>query len=121
MGKLTIIIAMIMALNVMPVEAKEDVAWFDCIGNDGQWHTFSSDPYNGTDILIDGENYRFVSESKIGNKKVSTFRTDSGIIANVILIVDPENNTGDIYVVVYRDHSNKRSLDLDKLHLHCQI
>lgn len=120
MEKITIIITIIMALNMMTAKA-ESISSINCIGNDDKWYTFANDPQNGTDIIVSNEVYRFISESKIGNKKVSTYKSDYGIISNIILIVDPETNTGDIYIVIYKDNSNKRDMDVDKLHLHCKI
>lgn len=93
----------------------------DCMGNDGIWHVLTNDPQNGTNIVVDGDVYRFRNESTIGNKKVSTYKNDADIIANVILIVDPKTRDGDIYIVIYRDSSNKRDEDIDKLNLHCEF
>jgi hypothetical protein len=92
-----------------------------CMGNDGTWHVLSNDPQNGTNMVVDDIVYRFSAESLIGNKKVSTYRTDAGIIANVILIVDPKTKDGDIYIVIYQDSSNRRDKDIDKLNIHCEL
>ncbi|EON7861304.1 hypothetical protein HI145_RS01485 [Escherichia coli] len=96
-------------------------AYLDCMGNDGTWHVLSNDPQNGNNIVVDDEVYRFRAESLIGNKKVSTYKSDAGIIANVILIVDPKTKDGDIYIVIYQDSSNKRDQDIDKLNIHCEL
>ena len=92
-----------------------------CRSTKGTWHILTNDPRNGKNIVVDGVIYRFKVESIIGNKKISTYRDDSGTLANVILIVDPRTGNGDIYIVIYLDSSVRRDLDIDKLNLHCEI
>lgn len=91
----------------------------DCIGSDDKMHVLDHDPQNGNNIVIDGVIYRPMYEGIIVNKKVSTYVDDSGIISNVILMIDPKTNTGDIYIVVYADTKVRR--DRMKLNLQCSI
>ena len=93
----------------------------DCIGNDGKWYILSNDPHNGTNIVVNSEVYRFMAESIIGNKKVATYVNDAGIVANVILIVQPGTSDGDIYIVIYLGSESIRGGGIDKLNLHCKF
>lgn len=115
----TIIILVLMALFSRVCYAVQPSV--ECIGVDGTEHVLSNDPHNGTNIVVDDVVYRFRAESTIGNKKVSTFKSDADILANVILIVDPVTHDGDVYIVIYQDASDRRDEDIQKLDLHCKI
>lgn len=75
----------------------------------------------GNNITIDGAVYGIISESTIGNKIVSTYQDEAGIIANMILIVTPGSADGDMYIVVYRNEHDTRITKRGKLNIHCSI
>lgn len=91
----------------------------ECISTDGTWHTMANDPKNGNNIIIDGLTYRPLEEIVIGSKKkISTFTEDSGMIASVVLMVDPKTKNGDMYITIYADTTEKPEL---RLNLQCSI
>lgn len=108
-------------LLFQPFHSYADLYVLECSDTENKTHTIRNDPNNGNNLIIDGELYRFSTESIIGNKKVSVFSSDANNILNVILIVDPLTNNGDVYYIIYLDPSSNRNLDSTKVNIHCKI
>lgn len=106
-------------LLLLPVHSYPYVQ--ECKDLENKTHTIRNDPRNGNNLIIDGELFRFNTESIIGNKKVSVFSSDTNNILNAILIVDPSTNNGDVYYIIYLDPKSNRNLDATKINIHCKI